>query len=1082
MNRLTSLIFAALLSLPLAALHAAEVTDLRCEYLKDPLGIDVAKPRLSWKIVISKQRGVRQTAYQILVASTPELLAKDKGDLWDSGKVESDRSIQVEYAGKPLESETGCHWKVRVWDQNQKATWSDAAMFLTGKIRADDWRGTWIGPDLVCGDGAREVLGFAAEAARADSEHWVQVDLGKPQRLDRIVLHPMRNKEDPNGPWINGYGFPVRFRLDIAADAQFSQPITLADCTAQDCANPGWAAVTYDAQGKTARYVRLTATKLWPRGPGRAFAFTLGELEVFAGASNIAAGATVEANASVEGYGWAKRQLTDGLALCGQGGSGKPAHQHGAIYLRKSFELARPAVRAVLFFSGLGFSEVAIDGRKVGDYVIGPGFTTYNKRVQYLAFDVTDRFNSPGAHQLDVTLADGWYGLSKDPWVHQFEKNVYVDMPKLLFNLHLQHDDGTETVIASDASWQWSLGEITRSWIAQEDIDLRAHTRDWKPVVEVKGPGGTLVCQKEPPNRIVNEAKPVSFHYDAAKKSATWDFGREINGWLRFQASGPAGTKLTVTTTAVGSNGDGVPGFPPRSSTFILGSAQGPQTYEPRFFHGGMRHVTVTGLTEEPKPGDLTGCEISSLYTPSGDFKCSDERVTWLHDCVRRTMVAYTTFLPNDPVREWKAWTQDIQSMFWSAVYLFDSRAMYQRWEYDFLDTQDAAGNFPNVTPGPEFDAYNSPWWGGCAVWLPWEWYQYYGDDTLLREAYPAMKRYVDYLDTVAKDGLQQWGLGDWLPIEETPAALINTPAHVQFADIVSRTATMLGKTEKAQQYAALAARLRQMLNQKLLDPATGIYGQPGWKVACGNWVLPKPLENLHSHWWTGDRPCTQAGQVLALAMEIPPKEVRGQVEQALLKEIGAHHGRLSTGFVATPYLLRLLRDLAPEAGWKMTTTGEFPSWLGMTRGSGSDVMKETWGGGQALMPSLGGNIAAWNMESLAGIRPDPNAPGFKNAIIKPAVVGDLQWVTAHHDSPYGRIVSNWKREGQKLTMEVAVPANTTATVYVPTKDATGVTESGKPATKAVGAKFLRMENGAAVYAVGSGTYQFQSALTKTAK
>jgi alpha-L-rhamnosidase len=905
-NMKTAILFiAASLLLPLTAIHAVEVENLRCEYLKDPLGIDVAKPRLSW--MLEEEAGVRgqkQTAYQVLVASSPELLAQDQGDLWDSGKVEGDRSIQVAYEGRPLTSLMSCHWKVRVWLKDGVASaWSAPARFVTGKINPDAWQGQWIGAS-----------------------------------------------EDP---------------------------------------------------------------------------------------------------------------------------------KHAAVYLQRKLVVEKPVVQALVFFCGLGFSELAIDGEKVGDYVIGPGFTTYNKRTQYLAFDVTDRFRKSGAHQLEVTLADGWYGLSKDPWVHQFEKNSYVEKPKLLFNLHLQHADGTETVIASDAGWKWSLGEITRSWIVQEDIDLRARTRDWKPVAVVKGPDGALVCQKEPPNRIVNEAKPVAFHYDAARKSATWDFGREINGWVRFQASGPEGTKLTITTEAVGGGeGSGAPGFPPRSSTFILGSAQGSQTYEPRFFHGGMRRVTVTGLTEVPRQGDLTGCEISSLYTPSGDFQCSDERLTWLHDCVRRTMVAYTTFLPNDPVREWKAWTQDIQSMFWSAVYLFDSRAMYQRWEYDFLDTQDAAGNFPNVTPGPEFDAYNSPWWGGCGVWLPWEWYQYYGDDTLLREAYPAMKRYVGYLDAMAKGGLQEWGLADWYAVEETPVALINTPAHVQFADIVSRTATMLGKTDEAQQYAAVGARLRQTLNQKFLDPVTGIYGQPGWKVVPGKYVvLPKPLGQLHSTWWTGDRPCTETGQAMALAMDIPPKEVRNNVVQALLKEIEAHHGHLSTGFVSTPYLLRVLRDLAPEAGWKMTTAGDFPSWLSMTRGSGSDVMKETWAGGAALMPSLGGNIAAWNMEALAGIHPDPAVPGFKKTIIKPNMVGDLTWVNAHHDSPYGRIISTWKRDGDKLTMEVTIPPNSTATVFVPAKEAAGITESGKPVDQAEGVKFLRMENNSAVYEVVSGMYKFISKL-----
>jgi alpha-L-rhamnosidase len=901
--RKTLLTLTAALWIPLTATRALEVENLRSEYRVNPVGIDAANPRLSWEI-LDDERGQMQTACQILVASTPEILAKDQGDLWNSGKVEGDRSIQVHYAGKPLESDAVCHWKVRVWDKDGEVSdWSAPAQFVTGKMKLEDWQGQWIG--------ASEDL------------------------------------------------------------------------------------------------------------------------------------------------------------------------SHAAVYLQKKVDVEKPVVRATVFFSGLGFSELSIDGKKVGDYVIGPGFTTYNKRVQYLAFDVTDRFQAPGEHRLDVTLADGWYGLSKDPWVHQFERNPYVDKPKLLLNLHLEHADGTETVIASDAGWQWSRGEITKSWIVQEDIDLRAKARDWKPVAVVKGPEGRLVHQKEPPNRVVNEVKPVAFHYDAAKKSATWDFGREINGWVRFQASGPEGTRLTITTEAVGGGeGSGAPGFPPRSSTFILGSAQGPQTYEPRFFHGGMRHVTVTGLTAEPKADDLTGCEVSSLDTPSGDFKCSDERMTWLHDCVRRTMVAYTTFLPNDPVREWKAWTQDVQSMFWSAVHVFDSRAMYERWQYDFLDTQDAAGNFPNVTPGPKFDQFNSPWWGGCGVWLPWEWYQYYGDDTLLRESYPAMKRYVDYLDKAAQDGLQQWGLWDWYAVEETPLALINTPAHVQFADVVSRTAAMLGKTDEAEQYAAVAARLRQTLNQKFLDPATGIYGQPGWRVVPGKHVvLPKPLEQLHSGWWTGDRPCTQAGQAMALALDIPPAEARAQVEQALLKEIEAHHGHVSTGFVATPYLLRVLRDLAPEAGWKMTTAGDFPSWLSMTRGSGSDVMKETWNGGAALMPSLGGNIAAWNMESLAGIRPDPEGPGFKKTIIKPNMVGDLQWVKSHHDSPYGRIASNWKREGGKISMDVTIPANTTATVFVPAKDAAGVTESGKPAGEAEGVKFLRFENNAAVYAVGSGTYQFQSQL-----
>lgn len=337
------------------------------------------------------------------------------------------------------------------------------------------------------------------------------------------------------------------------------------------------------------------------------------------------------------------------------------------------------------------------------------------------------------------------------------------------------------------------------------------------------------------------------------------------------------------------------------------------------------------------------------------------------------------------------------------------------------------------------------------------------------------MKRYVDFLATEAAKagGLQTWGLDDWYAIEVTPIALINTPAHYRFARIVSWTAEKLGLPRDAQKYATMADSIKDALNTAFLDPATGIYGQKGWQPTQGNSKLP--LDQLHSVWWDGDRPCTQAGQVMPLALGMVPDAARPAAESALLREIAAHKERLSTGFVSTPYLLDVLMDLDPELCWRLTTTREYPSWYSMTLGSGNDLMKETWSGGAAIMPSLGGNFARWCYRGLGGIRPDESAPGFKKIIIKPAIVGDLKWVECSHDSNYGRIVSNWQRAGTRLTMDVKIPPNTTATVYVPTKDAATVTESGNAIDKAVSVKFLRMENNAAVYDVGSGSYRFQS-------
>jgi len=1064
---------------------------LRCEHRDNPVGIDTLPPRFSWWMQ-SSARGQRQTAYRIRAASTQAGLQRDEADVWDSGKVASDREIAVVYAGRPLRSGQSYWWKVKLWDRDGKETaWSEAAWFMTGKLKPEDWQGQWIGADTTRAP-TPGILGFAAEARAAETVEWVQVDLGSAVKLDRVVLHPMFHEDPAAGGWIRGYGFPLRFRLEVSDDASFETRALVVDQTQADYPNPGWAEVAFDAGGRSARYVRLTVTKLWRRGPGLPFVYTLGEMQVFSDGRNAALKAPVAASASVEQSGWAKNQLTDGLALCPppagpEATKARPARfPHGTILLRKEITIAKPVRRATVFFSGLGFSELYLNGRKIGDYVVGPGFTTYNKRVPYLAFEVTEHFTQIGRKALGVILADGWYG---NGYGHNFERNVYVDQPKLLLNLHLEYADGTEAVVASDGSWKWADGEITYSGIVQEDIDRREacagwnqtgyDERDWQSVAILRRPEGQLTHQQEPPCKIVEEIRPVSLRYDPQANATTFDFGREFCGWVRFRTSGPPGTSVSITTLPTVAL--------PRTSHFTLAGG-GDEVYEPRFFYAGMRQVVIQGAAHPPALEDLTGCLVSMSWAPSGSFRCSDDVANWLHDATRRTVVAYTTFLPNDPVREWKAWMQDPQNMFWSTAYLFDAQTMYERWQRDILDGQRPDGSSPNIAPGAYFDAYNSPWWGGCLVWVPWHWYQYYGDSSLLAASYPAMKRYVDFLGRaaavpgeyagrIAEDGIQDWGLSDWCPIEETARPIINTPAYFLYATIVSRAAKILGLDAEVRHYAELAQSIRAAFNRRFLDPATGIYGSPGGKAQDGYPIPPVGGQVPHVIWWTGDRPCTQAGQALPLALGLAPEESRPAVKRALLREIAAHRNRVSTGFVSTPYLLSLLADEAPEVGWEMTSARDYPSWYGMTIGSDQDLMKETWAGGQALMPSLGGNIVAWYHQALGGIRPDPAGPGFKRFIIKPNVVGNLHWVKSAFDSAHGRIISHWRRREGQLTMDLTLPPNTIATVFVPAKDGALVTESGQPANAAAGVKFLRMENHAAVYAVASGTYCFGSTL-----
>ncbi len=824
--------------------------------------------------------------------------------------------------------------------------------------------------------------------------------------------------DDPAaGGRIKGYAFPLRFRVNLADEAEFKTSSIIADQTQADYPNPGHVQVSFDANGRKARDVRLTVTRLWHRGAKLPFVYTLGEMQVFSGEQNVAIQAPVTANASVEGSGWSKKQLTDGKALspAPSTAAAEPAeqrkHLHGAIYLRKEITLDKPVRRATAFFCGLGFSEFSIDGVKVGNGLMTPGFTTYDKRVQYLVHDVTERLATPGRKTLGVILVNGWYALVQDPWGHGFHDKPYVDQPKLRLDLHLEFADGSATTVVSDPTWNWSQGEITRSWLCEEDIDLREgqpgwdrtgfDDSAWKTAVAVKGPEGRLVCQREAITRVTGILKPQTLVATNDGKAWLYDFGREFTGALRFQTTGPAGTQVKLTVCSpVGSEACA------RVNTFTL-AGKGLEEYAPRFCYNAISRVVIEGAAAAPTLEDLSAVELSGVAEVSGEFRCSNDLLNWLHDSARRTHKAYVTYLPNDPTREFKAWMEDPQNMFCAASHLYDSRALYERWQHDMLDCQREDGNGANVAPGPVFDSCNSTWWGGCLVWVPWHWYLQFGDPSLLFESYEAMKRYVDYLGQAGQDHIQNWGLRDWICVEHTPPGIVNTPAYYLYAQVVSRTAKILGRPD-----------------------------------------------DVHEIWWSGDRPCTQAGQTLALALGVVPDAVRPKAEAALVREIAAHQNHVSTGFVATPYLLQVLADLAPELGYAMTATQDYPSWYSMTAGSAGrskmspvdhDLMQEGWSGRPALMPSLGGNIAGWHMQALGGIRPDPSGPGFSKIIIRPNVVGDLHWLDSWYDSVRGRIVSNWRRRGEQIVLEVTIPANATATVYVPAQSPDLVTESGQP-------------------------------------
>jgi alpha-L-rhamnosidase len=986
-NRLTSFIFAALLSLPLATLNAAEVTDLRCEYLKAPLGIDVEKPRLSWKLETGNwkletgnrkpetgslkletgnrklERGIKQTSYQILVASSRDLLAKDQGDLWDSGKVESDQSVNVEYAGKPLTSGMRCFWKVRVWSltsdlrlpavaQRAKegspisSSWSEPSLWTMGLLNPAGWQGKWIKSDLELFD--------------------YQKELKKMPDILKEKSWPMWERSDR-----------IREMTSVAKEAP-------------------------------------------------------------------------------------------------------------AVWLRKAFSTpGKPLKKAVVRISGLGFYELYLNGKRVDDHYLNCAPYDFGKAVPYMVQEVTE-FVSKGENVVGVILGNGHFNPVIPCALREYTAD-YIDTPRMLFDLQLEYADGSEQHVVSDGSWKFTTGgpirfnsmrsgEIYDARMDLGDWSSNGYTTDsWKDALIAEPPTGTLVSQNLPPVRRIAEIPAVSVskvdgkaHSVACTRLAEipqvkdgagyrFDLGVEATGWARLKLRGKPGQKILIRYP-----GSNIHTLGPYQECLYICKGDGEETYEPRFAFNGYRFVDVFGLDYEPKVSDVVGCLVVSDLRSMGRFSCSSPALNKIQEVVLRTILNYNIQMPMDPVREKSCWTQDIESNFKATACNFDVSRIYAKWQEDFIRSVQADGFVPTVVPscfdGPEI---NGPWWGGMIVFNPWQLYNFYGDCRVLERSYEPMKHYMRYLDSIATNNIVSWGLGDWLDItaagkhsktcrpQNTTVPFTSTCAYMMYTDILRQTALLMNKPDEARGFATKVEAIRAAINSRFFNPATGVYDKG-----------------------------SQTGYTLALLLDLPPQAERMRVRENLKAQIVSDNYHITAGFVGIPFLLTYLTEHGMgDLAWKIATNPTYPGWFDMIFTLNNSVLKEDWAGKLVQMPSLASPIGEWFYRSLGGIR--PSAPGFKSIIIQP-YTETLDWVTCEYESPYGRIVSNWKREGGKLTMEVTIPANTTATVYIPAKDEAGVTESGKPAAKADGVKFLRMENGAAVYATRSGVYQFQSTEAKT--
>lgn len=1066
---------------------------LRCEYNENPLGIDQPNPRLSWWLS-SKDRNARQSAYQVVASTSIAKLQARTYDLWNSGKVLSDQSTLITYSGKVLRSGSQVFWKVRVWDGADKVSaWSEASTWSMGLLSPSDWQGQWIAAtEKISNSKSIDITGYhALESPTESTEKWVQIDLGKPQVIDSVTWHV----PSPNGyQGRAGFGVPSRFRVEASNQPDISSAQSLYDHTGADFTHESNEPIIFPVssgrrkQHITARYLRITATKLWNRKTGaNPYCFAIAELQLFSNGKNISQGAKVTAKDSVEFSGWSLQKLTDGAHLGPSPSSVStsdssqanaiPDPQNAAVMLRKEFQATGRVKRATAYLCGLGYSELYFNGQKVSDHVLDPGFTAFDRRSLYVTYDVTPHLRR-GENAVGILLGGGWFNLATAD-LFAFESAPWAASPRANLRLEIEYDNGKKTTVLTDKSWKWSTGEITFNCIrGGETIDHRADqpgwsSKDfddsrWHPAVAVTAPKGRLVAQQHSPIRAHAAIKPVKVS-NPKPGVYVFDLGVNIAGWASLTTKGAKGTKITLQYNEK-LNADGTVNMQHASShtygrfqreEFILGG-KGQETFEPRFTYHGFRYVQVSGLTQKPTVNSLIGKWVTTDLSESGSFSSSDERINLLQTTFNRTTLNNMHGIPTDcPQREKMGWMDDGCVMMEASIYNFDAINFYRKWIGDMVDSQDPNGHVPDIVPTSGWGRSTGlpgnmadPWWGGAIVFSPWKLYQYYGDTRILQENYSAMKRYVDYLTSTAKGNIVEWGLGDWLDESaggggrRVPVAQTSTAAYFYAAKVIADSATLLGNRKDAESYSALAQSIQTSFNAAFLHPS-GAYA-----------------------------PDSQAAQSIPIFLGLVPDEKQPAVLHKLVENVAAvRKNQISSGIVGTLYVFHALSESGrDDLAWKMLKSEEYPGWFYMLNQDATSLW-EDWKGENSLNHPTLGCVGFWLYQGLGGIRPDPIKPGFKHFTIKPYIPADLEWVNCKFPSVHGEIQSNWKQSKGTLNLTVTVPPNTTATVYVPTRSPDSVTESGKPATEAIGVKSSNVTPGFVVFEVGSGTYHFEAKL-----
>jgi hypothetical protein len=753
--------------------------------------------------------------------------------------------------------------------------------------------------------------------------------------------------------------------------------------------------------------------------------------------------------------------------------SQKPPAQ--SLLLRREFAVKAGLQRAVVYVCGLGHYEMSINGRKVSDDLLAPGWSKYDKTCLYDTYDVTPMLRA-GQNAAGLILGNGMYNVQGG----RYTKFTGSFGPlKAIAQIYLEYGDGSMEWVGTDGQWLTSPGPITFSCVfGGEDHDARMEQPGWdqtgfdparwEQALVMEGPGGTLkgLSCAAAPIRAFDTLKPGQVK-KLKPGIAVYDLGQNAALMPRLKVKGPAGSIVRVIPAelvAPDGSVDRISSGGTKSKSYwqYTLAGRGSESWFPKFFYHGCRFLQVECIPAAdgklPVVQSLEGVVVHSASPAAGEFACSSDLFNRIRTLVRWAQRSnMMSVLTDCPHREKLGWLEQIHLNGPSLRYEFDLARLYAKSMNDMADSQLGNGLVPDIAP--EYVAFeggfrDSPEWGSALILGAWQQYEWTGDTDLLRRHYQGMKRYLAYLESKATDRMLSHGLGDWYDLgpkppgsaQLTPIPVTATAFYFYDAWALSRIAQLLGFAEDAGKYAELAADIRRAFNLAFYDPQTRQYA-------------------------TG----SQSANAIPLVMDIIEPANRGVVLDAVVGDVRGRGNALTAGDVGYRYLLRALAEGGrSDVIFDMNNQSVKPGY-GYQLRQGATSLTEAWDArrGSSQNHFMLGHILEWFYHDLAGIGCDPTGPGFAKILIRPQPVGDLTWARASYNSSRGRIESAWKRRSGQFQLDVTIPANAAGTVFIPAKSAADISESGRSLDKTEGAKILREEGGFVVLAVESGRYRF---------